>query len=89
MYNSIHQSATICNSLKEKNIYKKFSENVMKHIITILISIYCVGYRGKTTNFANHSENHRTTAAYFLNNGKWDENLLKQVLKEIVANTIY
>ncbi len=89
MYNSIHQSATICNKLKEKNIYKKFSEKVMKHIVTILISIYCLGYRGKTINFANHSENHRTTVAHFLNNGKWDEDLLEQVIKEIVVNTIY
>jgi len=87
--NSIHQSEAICNRLKEKNIYKKFSEKVIKHIVTILIAIYSVGYRGKTTNFASHSDNHRTTVAHFLNKGKWDESLLEQAIKDIVVNTIY
>ncbi len=89
MNNNIHQSETICNSLKGKNIYKKFSAMVMKHIITILVSIFSIGYRGKIVNFAKHSDNHRTTVSYFLNKGKWNENLLEQLIKEIVVNTIY
>ncbi len=75
MNNSIHHSETICNSLKEKNIYKIFSTTVMRHIITILVSIFCMGYRGKAVNFANHSDNHRTTLAHFLNKGKWNDGL--------------
>ncbi len=86
MYNSIHQSAVICNSLKEKNIYKKFSEKVMKHIITILISIYCLGYQGKTINFANHSDNHRTTIAYFLNpNFQFLRNMDIQSIQQVIS----
>ena len=61
----------------------------MKHIISILITIFCVGYRGKAVDYAKHSDNHRTTLAHFLNKGKWNEKLLEQIIKEIVINTIY
>lgn len=43
MNNSIHYSEEICNTLKEKNIYKNFSATVMKHIISILITIFSMG----------------------------------------------
>ena len=48
MNTSIHESETIVNSLKEKNLYELFSAYVIKHLITILIAVFSTGYHGKT-----------------------------------------
>ncbi len=89
METSIHQSETIVKILKEKRIYEKFSECILKHIITIIISIFSIGYKGKSVNFAAHSECHRTTIAYFLNHGKWNDSILENTVKQAVINIIY
>lgn len=89
MEKSIHYSETIVNELKGKKIYEKFSECILKHIVTILISIFSVGYKGKTVNFAIHSGCHRTTIAHFLNRGKWDDDILESAVKQAVINIIY
>ena len=89
MNTSIHHSETIFNSLKKLSITQKLSNIAIKHIITIIITIFSFGYRGKTVNFERNSDNHRTTAAYFLNKGKWDSDWLATVLKQTVINIIY
>ena len=89
MNTSIHHSETIFNSLKKFNLTQKLSHIAVKHIITIIITIFSFGYRGKTVNFERNSDNHRTTAAYFLNKGKWDSDWLATVLKQTVINIIY
>ena len=89
MYNSIHHSETIVNILEKINLTDKFSKIVLTHIITILVSIFSIGYRGKTVDFETHSNCHRTTIAHFLNNGKWDESILENVIKQCVIKTIY
>ncbi len=43
---------------------------VMKHIMAILISVFSLGYYGKTIDFEKYSPCHRTTVAHFLNKGK-------------------
>ena len=47
----------------------------MKHIMVILISCFSLGYHGKTIDFEKYSPCHRTTAAQFLNKGKWDDTI--------------
>ena len=89
MNTSIHHSETIFNSLKKINITQKLSSIAIKHIITIIITIFSFGYRGKTVNFERNSDNHRTTVAYFLNKGKWDSGWLEETLKQTVMNIIY
>ena len=89
MNTSIHHSEKIFNSLKKFNLTQKLSHIAVKHIITIIITIFSFGYRGKTVNFERNSDNHRTTAAYFLNKGKWDSDWLATVLKQTVINIIY
>lgn len=89
MNTSIHHSETIFNSLKKFNLTQKLPHIAVKHIITIIITIFSFGYRGKTVNFERNSDNHRTTAAYFLNKGKWDSDWLATVLKQTVINIIY
>lgn len=70
MENSIHQSKTIYNYLKKLNLCSVFSHIVIKHILSILISIFSMGYNGKIVDFEKYSSCHRTTIAHFLNNGK-------------------
>lgn len=49
------------------------SLTTMKHIMAMLISVFFLGYHGKTIDFENYSPRHRTTVAHFLNKGKWDD----------------
>ena len=89
MNTSIYESETIVNSLKEKNLYELFSAHVRKHLITLLIAVFSIGYHGKIVDFANHSDCHRTTLGHFLNHGKWDETVLETAIKMSVLSIIY
>ena len=89
MNTSIHESETIVNSLKEKNLYEQFSTHVIRHLMTILIAMFSIGYHGKTVDFAQHSDCHRTTIGYFLNHGKWDEKILETAIRQSVIDIIY
>ena len=57
--------------------------------MSILISIFILGYHGKYKGFSKNSFCHRTTIAHFLNSGKWDESLLLNVLKQYVIEILY
>ncbi len=61
----------------------------MKHIMAILISVFSLGYHGKTIDFEKYSPCHRTTIAHFLNKGKWDDARLEDLLKSTVIQLIY
>lgn len=89
MNTSIHYSETIFNNLKKINLPQKLSSIAIKHIMTILITVFTFGYKGKTVNFERNSDNHRTTVAHFLNEGKWDSDFLEAALKQAVINIIY
>ena len=66
-----------------------FPQTAMKHIMAILISVFSVGYHGKTIDFEKYSPCHRTTVAHFLNHGKWDDACLEDILKSTVVQFIY
>ena len=87
--NTIHHSSFIYNQLKRLNVCKFYSNRVVNHLMSILISIFISGYHGKTTDFAKNSSCHRTTIAHFLNSGKWDDSLLTDTLKISVIEVIY
>ena len=87
--NTIHHSSFIYNQFKKLNLCKFYSNRVMNHLMSILISIFISGYHGKTTDFAKNSSCHRTTIAHFLNSGKWDDSLLSDTLKCSVIEIIY
>ena len=87
--NTIHHSSFIYNQFKKLNLCKFYSNRVINHLISILISIFISGYHGKTTDFAKNSSCHRTTIAHFLNSGKWDDSLLSDALKQSVIEIIY
>ena len=61
----------------------------MKHIMAILISVFSLGYNGKTIDFEKYSPCHRTTVAHFLNQGKWDDGGLEDIIKSTVIQFIY
>ena len=61
----------------------------MKHIMAILISVFSLGYHGKTIDFERYSPCHRTTVAHFPNKGKWDDASLEGILKSTVVQFIY
>ncbi len=89
MRNSIYESASIYKCLREIKLCEKLSRIAIKHIMTILITMYRVGYRGKTVDFARNSPHHRTTIAHFLNQGKWDDKEVEKILKRAVIKRIY
>ena len=57
--------------------------------MTIIVSVFLRGYKGKTIDFAKVSCMHRTTTAYFLNQGKWNDSALQDILKSSVIQVIY
>ena len=57
--------------------------------MAIPISVFSLGYHGKTIDFGKYSACHRTTVAHFLNKGKWDHARLEDILKNTVIQVIY
>ncbi len=57
--------------------------------MAILLAVFMRGYRGRTVDFASNSPCHRTTVAYFLNHGKWDDQKLEDTLKQAVIEIVY
>ena len=89
MKHSIYHSHAIYNRLIDLKICQLFPHHIIKHIMAILISVFCMGYRGKTVDFERCSPHHRTTLAYFLNHGKWNDSSLESLLKKLVISRIY
>ena len=57
--------------------------------MAIILSVFLRGYRGKTTDFVLTSKHHRTTVAHFLNQGKWNDSLFQDALRNSVVYLIY
>lgn len=89
MENSIHHSTYIYNTLKQLNLCRLFSHTYIKHMLAIIMSVYCTCFNGKTVNFEKCSSRHRTSIAHFLNHGKWDDELLESIIKQVVISIIY
>lgn len=89
MGNSIYDSATIYKCFLPLKLEQRYRRVILRHIMSILICVFTIGYRGKTVQMERSSEKHRTTIAYFLNRGKWDENILEQCVKAEVIQRIY
>ena len=89
MENSIHHSELLYNCFKKLNLCRVFPQTTMKHIMTILISVFSLGYHGETIDFERYSPCHRTTVAHFLNKGKWDDSKMEDILKSTVIQIIY
>ena len=89
MGNSIYDSEIIFNSIVRLGLEKSYRRTVLRHIMSIIVAVFISGYKGKTVQISKSSNVHRTTVAHFLNDGKWKEDVLEQVLKRNVIETIY
>ena len=89
MENSIYHSTLLYNCFKQLNLCRVFPQSTMKHIMTILISVFSLGYQGKTVDFERYSPCYRTMVAHFLNKGKWDDTKLVDILKSTVIQFFY
>ena len=89
MNNSIYHSEKLFKSSEEINLTCKLSKIALTHIITILMTIFSVGYCGKTVDFGRQSDCHRTTIGHFLNKGKWNESIIENIVKRNVIDIIY
>ena len=89
LMSSIHHSNSIYNYFKTLNLSLFLSDVYLKHLMTIIVAVFLRGYRGKTIDFAQVSHHHRTTIAYFLNHGKWNDLALEDTLKSSVLQVIY
>ena len=87
--NSIHHSNSIYNLFKTLKLGLFLSDVYLNHLMTIIVSVFLRGYRGKTVDFAAVSGQHRTTTAYFLNHGKWNDSALQDTLKSAVIQVVY
>ena len=85
---SIHHSEAICNRLREK-FTSLIPEKYMRHIVSVLIAVFCIGYRGKTVNIALHSDHHRTNISRFLRKENWNDTPLTAAMKALVISIIY
>ena len=73
----------------ELKLDKYYRRVILRHIMSILICVFTIGYHGKTIQMEKASERHRTTIAHFLNRGKWDEGILEECVKRKVIDRIY
>ena len=89
MGNSIYDSAAIYKCFLKLELEKYYRRVILRHIMSILICVFTIGYRGKTVQMEKASERHRTTIAHFLNHGKWDEGILERCVKTEVISRIY
>lgn len=87
--NIIHHSNKIYNYFKVLNLNCFLSDIYLQHFMAIILSTFLRGYRGKTTDFALTSQHHRTSVAHFLNQGKWNDFLFQDALRNSVAYLIY
>ena len=87
--NIIHHSNKIYNYLKTLKLHHFLSDIYLQHVMTIIVSVFLRGYRGKTVDFSIVSQHHRAPVAYFLNHGKWDDSALQKALKSSIVELIY
>lgn len=65
------------------------SEYALGYIMSILITAFSYGYRGKTADIARNSDRHRTSISRFLTGDKWDDSAFEDAMRKLVINIIY
>ena len=88
MNKSIHKSKEICNRLRENNLIDAISDYALGYILSILITAFSYGYRGKTVDIARNSHRHRTSISRFLTGDKLDDNALEEAMRKLVIRII-
>ena len=86
---SIHHSQTICNSLKENNLYEILSEAEQNYVPSILLAMFSPDYHGKTVDLEQYSDYHNTSISRFLRSETWDEMPLSCGIRRETIRRIY
>lgn len=86
---SIHHSETICNSLKENNLYEILSESEQNYVPSVLLAMFSPDYNGKTVDLEQYSDYHRTSISRFLRSETWDEMPLSCGIRRETVIRIY
>lgn len=86
---SIHHSETICNSLKKNNFYEILSESERNYIPSVLLAMFSSDYHGKTLDFEQYSDYHRTSISRFLRSEALDEMSLSCGIRRETVTRIY
>ena len=86
MNKSIHESKEICNRLRENNLMAAISEYALRYIVSILVTAFSCGNRGKTVDMARNNNRHRTSISRFLRYGEWDDSALEETMRRVVIN---
>lgn len=89
MDSSIYHSEILYNCFEQLNLCGFFPQTVMKHVLAILTAVFTYSFHRKTIDFEKYSPCHCTTIAHFLNNDKWDDPKLEDILKASVVEIIY
>ena len=87
---SVKQSEEICKTLNALRLGNFLSDIYLEHVKPLTHSVFfMLGCKGKVVNAEFFSEKRRTTAAHFLNSGRWDSLHFEKALKRQVIDRVY
>lgn len=89
MNTSIHDSEEICKRLEEKSLTNHISSWTKQYLVSMIASMFSVGYHGKVVDMAQYSDRHRTSISRFLREDRWDAEPLEAASKKNVLEIIY
>lgn len=89
MNTSIHHSEEICKRLSENNLLESVKTVSEPYVISIMMSMFQAGYRGKTVDMENCSDRHRTSISRFLRNESICDEVLASSMKQHTIKLIY
>ena len=88
--NIIHHSNKIYNYFKVLNLNCFLSDIYLQHFMAIILSTFLAWIPWQNNGFRLEPANmHRTIVAHFLNQGKWNDFLFQDALRNSVAYLIY
>ena len=85
----IHHSEEICKRLSKNNLLESVKTVSEPYVVSIIMSIFQAGYRGKTVDMESCSDRHRTSISRFLRNKSINDDALILSLKQHVTKIIY
>ena len=85
----IHHSEEICKRLSENNLLESVKAVSEPYVISIMMSMFQAGYRGKTVDMERCSNRHRTSISRFLRNESIIDDTLELSIKQHVIKIIY
>lgn len=89
MNTSIHHSEEISKRLSKNNLLESVKTVSEPYVVSIIMSMFQTGYRGKTVDMESCSDRHRTSISRFLRNESINDDILESSMKQHVIKIIY